>query len=78
MLRSFTRSMTMLGARQLDSWLWVCPLITLALAAGVLWAWGWSIWTALLVALFLVCPSIIVWELVSELYARRRHKRGAR
>lgn len=42
-------------------WLWVCPPLAIALAAGVLWVWGLTWWTALLAALFLVCPAILLW-----------------
>lgn len=37
--------------------------MAIALAAGVLVLWGLSWWTALLVALLLVCPALILWGL---------------
>ncbi len=45
-------------------WVWLCPLLALALAAGILVLWGFTLWTALGVALFLVCPAIIIWALL--------------
>ena len=45
-------------------WVWLCPLLALALAAGVLVLWGFTLWTAIGVALFLVCPAIIIWAML--------------
>ena len=42
-------------------WLWICPLLSVLLAGAVLLAFGVSFWTALLAALFLVCPILIAW-----------------
>ena len=50
-------------------WLWLCPLVSVLLAASVLLALGFSFWTALLAALFLVCPVLIAW---GAWQARRR------
>lgn len=47
-----------------NRWLWLCPLLGILVAAGVLVAFGFSIWTALLAALLLVCPALIVWGAV--------------
>jgi SAM-dependent methyltransferase len=44
-------------------WGWLCPWLAIALAAGVLMLWGLSWGTALLAALFLVCPALILWGL---------------
>lgn len=44
-------------------WCWLCPWLAILLAAGVLAWWGLSWWTALLAALFLVCPALILWGL---------------
>lgn len=51
----------MLEREQLVRWVWLCPLLSLLLAAAVLLTFGVSFWTALLAALFLVCPALIVW-----------------
>ena len=44
-------------------WGWLCPWLGIALAAGVLMLWGLSWWTALLAALLLVCPALLLWGL---------------
>ena len=44
-----------------DKWGWICPLLAIGLAASVLAWFGFSWWTALLVALLLVCPALLVW-----------------
>lgn len=57
--------------RHLDKWLWLCPVMAVALAAAVLWWWGLS-WTgALLAALVLVCPVLLAWGMW-----RSRRSRG--
>jgi protein-S-isoprenylcysteine O-methyltransferase Ste14 len=45
----------------LADWYWLCPLIAIGLAAGLFAWWGFDGWTALLAALFLVCPALMVW-----------------
>jgi hypothetical protein len=45
-------------------WVWVCPLLALALAAAILLLWGVTFWTAIGVALLLVCPAIIIWAML--------------
>ena len=47
--------------RMMNHWLWLCPLLGVALAAGVLVMFGWQWWSALLAALLLVCPALVVW-----------------
>ena len=47
-----------------EKWGWICPLLAIGLAAGVLAWFGFSFWTALLVALLLVCPALLVWGAV--------------
>lgn len=44
-------------------WGWLCPWLAVLLAAGVFALWGLAWWTALLAALFLVCPALILWGL---------------
>lgn len=58
-----------------DKWGWMCPLVAIGLAAAVLAWFGFSWWAALLVALLLVCPALLVWGAI-ELRdpARRRQK----
>ena len=47
------------------NWLWPCPLLALALAAAVLAIWGLARWTAIIAALLLVSPALIVWGAVT-------------
>lgn len=47
----------------MNRWAWVCPWLAIALAVFVLVWWGLSWWTALLAALLLVCPALILWGL---------------
>lgn len=44
-------------------WCWLCPWLAILLAAGVLVLFGLTWWSALLVALFLVCPALMLWGL---------------
>jgi hypothetical protein len=55
---------------------WLCPLLALAIAAGVPMAFGLSTGTAILIALLLVCPAIMAWGLVVTL--RRPARRAAK
>jgi len=48
----------------MNKWSWLCPWFAIALAAAVLFLWGLTLWTALLVALLLVCPAIMLWGLI--------------
>jgi hypothetical protein len=54
-------------------WAWLCPYAMLGLAAGILILFGTTVWTAILVALLLVCPAIVIW---GALYLRRRSPKG--
>jgi len=55
----------------------------LALAAGILLLWGFTLWTAIGVVVVLVCPAILVWamlyfgrdEIRDRLFEERRRKR---
>ena len=40
-----------------NRWMWLCPILAVALAAAVLWSFGFSWWSALLAALMLVPTS---------------------
>lgn len=48
----------------MNKWTWLCPWFAIALAAAVLVLWGLTLWTALLVALLLVCPAIMLWGVI--------------
>lgn len=45
----------------IDNWMWICPALAVTLAAVVLWRWGPGWPSAVVVALLLVCPPILVW-----------------
>lgn len=40
---------------------WLCFYLMLGLAIAILMLWGFSVWTAIIVALLLVCPLIMIW-----------------
>ena len=42
-------------------WIWLCPALSVAVAAGVLMALGLSVWAAMLAALVLGCPIVALW-----------------
>jgi phosphoethanolamine N-methyltransferase len=48
----------------MNKWTWMCPWLAIALAAAVLVIWGLTLWTALAVALLLVCPAIMLWGVI--------------
>lgn len=47
-----------------NRWLWLCPLLGVALAAFALAVFGLSWWSALVAAALLVCPALILWGLI--------------
>ena len=68
----------LLKGRFVDRWLWLCPAVAVLLAAAVLMLFGVSVWRALLAALFLVCPALIVWGAVEVWREERRKTAGGR
>lgn len=42
-------------------WGWLCPWFAILLAVGVFLLFGLTWWSALLAALLLVCPALILW-----------------
>ena len=48
----------------MGNWLWLCPMLALALATAVLVIWGLTLWTAIIAAVLLVCPALIIWGAV--------------
>ena len=58
-----------------NRWLWLCPLLAVALAAFVLWSFGYAWWSSLLAALLLVCPVLIVWGAVQVWLDERRTRK---
>jgi hypothetical protein len=69
--------MRFLNNRFADRWLWLCPLLSIVLAAAVLMLFGFTIWGALLAALLLVCPALLLWGAI-EVMLDERHQRAAR
>lgn len=49
----------------MSRWLWLCPALGVILATLVFYLWGLSLWTAMLAALMLVCPGLILWGLTT-------------
>lgn len=66
-----------LKSRFADRWLWLCPLLAIVLAAAVLMLFGLTVWSALLAALLLVCPALILWGAI-EVALDERRQRAAR
>lgn len=60
------------NAWQMRAWLWLCPLAMAGLAAGILLLWGFSVWTAILIVMLLICPAIILWGAIQT---KRRIKK---
>lgn len=55
------RSLECVMKPRLDNWLWACPATAVLLAAATLWLWGLTWASAIVVALVLVFPAILVW-----------------
>lgn len=66
-----------LKTRFVDRWLWLCPALSILLAAAVLMYFGFTFWGALLAALLLVCPALLVWGAIT-LFIDERRQRAAR
>ena len=47
----------------MNRWSWLCPWLAVALAAAVFMLFGFTWWSALLAALLLVCPALVLWGL---------------
>lgn len=52
--------------RQVRRWLWLCPLVSVAMAAVLLFVFGVSVWTAAVVAVLVGCPMAVGLVLVTE------------
>lgn len=50
----------------MNKWAWLCPWLAIALAAAILILWRLTWWTALLSALLLVCPAIVLWGFIAS------------
>ena len=63
-----------LKTRFVDRWLWLCPALSLVLAAVVLLLFGFTFWGALLAALLLVCPAMLLGGAILVLRDERRQR----
>ena len=63
-----------LKTRFADRWLWLCPVLSILLAAAVLMIFGFTFWGALLAALLLVCPAMILWGAIEVMLDQRRQR----
>ena len=45
----------------MNRWAWLCPWLAVALAAAVFVLFGFTWWSALLAALLLACPALVLW-----------------
>ena len=45
----------------MNRWIWLCPVLSVAVAIGVFIALGLSVWTAVLAALVVGCPIAALW-----------------
>lgn len=61
-----------------NRWVWLCPILAILLAAGILWAYGLDWWTAMLAAVLLVCPALILWGAIRIAVDERRTRRRER
>jgi len=63
--------------RLADRLLWLCVPIGILALVVILLLFGLSLWSALAIALLIVCPLVVVWVLVGErgLPGSQRRKR---
>lgn len=52
--------------------LWLCPIVGIVAVGALLMAFGLSVWTALVAALLLACPAVLLWGVTTQFGARRR------
>ncbi len=45
--------------------MWICVPVGIVAVVAMLLLFGWSIWTALLLAILLACPAVMLWALYS-------------
>ncbi len=61
-----------------NRWMCLCPALAVVIAAAVLWLFGFAWWSALLAAVLLVCPLLILWGAVQVALDERRARRSLR
>lgn len=63
--------------RLVSRWLWLCPVLSVALAAALPFVLGVRLLTAVLMAVLLACPISAAWVLVAERLGRRQARDGS-
>jgi len=58
--------------RLVRRWLWLCPVVSVVMAAVLPSVLGVNLWTAVLVAILLACPISVALALIAERVGRRR------
>jgi hypothetical protein len=53
----------------------LCPILAVVIAAAVLWSFGFAWWSALLAAVLLVCPVLILWGAIQVALDERQSRR---
>lgn len=61
----------------LRHWAWLCPIAAILAAAAILTFLGLTFWHALLAALLLVCPALLIWGAIVNRGRRARARRHA-
>ena len=61
----------------MNRWLWILPISSVLLSVAVLLSWGWAWQTAVLIMFVLVCPAVVIWQ-VLHLRAKHAHAGVAR
>jgi hypothetical protein len=56
--------------------LWLCPLVSVALAVLLFWLSGVTPWTAAIAGLLLGCPIAVAWALFDAWREQRKSIRG--
>jgi Ca2+/Na+ antiporter len=58
-----------------NRWMWLFPALVIFVTAAVLWSSGVSWWSALLAAVLLVCPVLMLWGAIQVAIDQRRSRR---
>jgi ABC-type bacteriocin/lantibiotic exporter with double-glycine peptidase domain len=45
----------------MNRWLWTCPILAILVSAAVLFYYGLTLTTAVVAALIMVCPAVMIW-----------------
>ena len=58
--------------RIVDLMLWLCPMLSIVLAAALFWVVGLTLWTAVAAGVLVGCPVAVVFALLAEWLGKRR------